>query len=82
MLKIPKIAMCKFKGNDRTYAYYTSIEDLQPGDRVVAQAKDDYSVVEFVEYNKEEKQWNFACKWLVQKLDLSIIEKNKLEYGL
>lgn len=76
-----KYVEVKFMNNDgefsnKNYAYFTTLEDLEKGDLVVAEAVGFYKVVQVQRYIPYSE---LATKFVVSKLDLEQAEKDKEE---
>lgn len=76
-----KYVEVKFMNNDgefsnKNYAYLTTLEDLEKGDLVVAEAVGFYKVVQVQRYINYS---DLATKFVVSKLDLEQAEKDKAE---
>ena len=76
-----KYVEVKFMNNDgeftnKNYAYLTTLEDLKKGDLVVAEAVGFYKVVQVQRYINYS---DLATKFVVSKLDLEQVEKDKAE---
>lgn len=58
----------------KEYHYVTSISNLKQGDIVIVESKDFYGVAVFEEYVSNDVK---ASKFVIQKLDISEIERDK-----
>ena len=56
------------------YSYISLVDDLQPGDIVVVQTLNFYSVARFEEYTTKKVYVDVATKYLVQKVDTSLLD--------
>lgn len=77
-----KFAQVIFDGSsssrEKVYLYRVDIEGLKVGDNVVVEARDSFSVAQFVSYtNRNNLSPNVPLKWIVQKVDEEGLEKRK-----
>lgn len=66
------------KNRENVYLYRVDIEGLKAGDNVVVEARDSFSVAQFVAYtNRNTLSPGTTLKWIVQKVDEENLEKRK-----
>ena len=72
-----RVAIVKFhKGSfDQEYSYKTNIEDLKPGDVLIVQTNNFYSVAIFQRYSKTKSRIEQATKWIIEKVDVAGFEE-------
>lgn len=56
------------------YSYISLVDDLQPGDIVVVQTMNFYSVAKFEGYTTKKVYTDVATKYLIQKVATNIID--------
>lgn len=56
------------------YSYISLVDDLQPGDIVVVQTMNFYSVAKFEGYTTKDVYVNVATKYLIQKVDTDLVD--------
>lgn len=67
---------------EREYHYKTFYNNMKPGDMLVVQAQNRYSLARFVRYEEDSPVLKEELKWVVQKVDLEKFEllKNDCEF--